>query len=75
MVDDLVLIRQRKYLWIKGQSLVTEIGPGHKLTEHELVKDEYMRNVRSYDNLEQIFQQENLDKSNHENLQHISRET
>ena len=40
-----------------------------------LVQDKYLRNLKSYDNLGQIFWQENLDKSNHENLQQISRKT
>ena len=38
--DQLVLDRQRNDLWIKGQSLEMEIGPGCNLTEHELVQDE-----------------------------------
>ena len=46
-----------------------EISPGHKLIEHELVQDEYMRT------LEQIFWLESLDKSRHENFQQIFRET
>ena len=52
-----------------------EIDPGHRLTEHELVQDEYLRNLRLHDKLEQIIQQESLDKSNYENVQQICRET
>ena len=70
-----MLDRQGNDLWIKGKPSETEIGSGCKVTEHELVKDEYLKNVRPYDNLGQIFQQENLDESNHENLQQIFIET
>ena len=71
--DQLVLDRPRRNLW-KKQSLEIEIGPGCKLIEHELVQDEYLRNLRHYDSLGQMFWQEKLDKSNHEHLQQIFRE-
>ena len=56
VLSQLVLDRQRNDLWIKRQPLEMEIGPGHKLTEHELIQDEYLGNFRSHDNLEQVFQ-------------------
>ena len=74
-IDQLVLDRQGNDLWIKRQPVETEIGPRCKLPEHELVQDEYLRHLRPYENLGQIFWQEKLDKSNHQNLQQISRET
>ena len=48
--NQIVLDRQRNALWIKGQHIGMEIGSVHKFTEHELIQDKYLRNVRPYDN-------------------------
>ena len=71
----LAVNRQTNNLWIKGQPLKTEIGPRCKLTEQELEKGEYLRNLKPHNHLQQTFPQESLEKDNYKYLQQMARET
>ena len=55
-------------LWVRRPSLDTEIGLGKKFTEHELVQDKYLGNLRPYEHFWQMYKQDNLGKNNQEQL-------
>ena len=75
MENQLAVNRHTNHLWIKGQPSEMEIGPRHKLTEQKLEQGEYVRNLKPHNHLEQVFQQESLEKDNYENYQKVARET
>ena len=58
--DKLVPNRQNNDLWVKMPSPDIEIDQGQNFNEQRIVQNEYLKNLETNENIEQIYRQDRL---------------